>query len=123
QVYHCPAVRLVRTFVTAEPDVAIRAKDLSGAEFRFELGQQRQHRAADLLVVDGLVVGPVGLRIVCRQALVEVDRVVAEPLETHCRMLATLRLARRPAPALCAPQAIRVLPGRGAPPSGRPPLR
>jgi hypothetical protein len=56
-VDHGTAVRLVRALVVAEPDVTMRTEDLPSAELRLSRATP-EHRGANLIVVDCLVVAP-----------------------------------------------------------------
>src|SRR6516162_9529728 len=58
---HGPDVGLVRRLVAAEPDVPVWPEDLRLAEFGGQFLGQFGHREQDFVLVDGLVLGPVGL--------------------------------------------------------------
>ena len=98
-------VRLVGGLVLAEAHVSVRAEDLPGAELGLELGQQLLHRAAHGLLVDGLVLVPVGLGVVVLEAFEELDRFCRPALERHVSSLGRAgtararRRARRPTAA------------------------
>src|SRR5262249_35687015 len=64
----------VRRLVRGEPDVPVRPEHLAGAELRLQRGQQGQHRAAHRRLVTGLVLLPVGPRVVRLEPFVEVER-------------------------------------------------
>src|SRR6266702_7011227 len=82
---HRAQVGLVRGLVLAEPDVAVGPEDLRLTELRPQFVKQLRHRAQYLLLVDGLLPGPVRLGIVGLQAFVELQRLVAPPAEGHVR--------------------------------------
>ena len=58
------------------------------------VGEQGQHRGPDVVLVDGALVGPVGLRVVGGQPVVELDGTLAEAGERGHRG-ALVRLRRR----------------------------
>jgi hypothetical protein len=63
--------RLVRGLVRAEPHVAVGPEDLALAELLRQLREQCLHRSAHGSLVHGLVRGPIILRVICLQVLVE----------------------------------------------------
>jgi len=75
--------RLVRRLVPAEADVAVRAEDPALPVLGRELGKQCVHRPAHEVLVDGLVLLPVGLGVVGLEALVELDRFCGPAPEHH----------------------------------------
>src|SRR5205085_1571196 len=75
--------RLVRRLVLAEAHVAVGPEDLALAELGRQLPEELLHGRQHLLLVDRLVVLPVGLGVVGLQPLVELDGLRGPTLERH----------------------------------------
>src|SRR5207245_11573873 len=73
-VQHRALCGLVRRLVDREAHVAVGAEELARAELGREIGHERFERRPHALLVHRLVLGPVGLRVVGLEALVEVER-------------------------------------------------
>src|SRR5439155_1709453 len=102
---------LVRRLVGAEPDVAVGPEDLGLAPRRTQLRDELLHRHQDLLVVDGLVAQPVGLRVVGLQALVELERLRRPASKRHRAAswaLPDRSLESYPAPVTCCVERVEL---------------
>ena len=75
--------RLVGRLVPAEAGIAIGTEQTRRTKVVTELGEQRLHRRPDVVLVDFLVVQPVGLGIVGLETLEEVQGALGPPLEAH----------------------------------------
>ena len=76
-------VRLVRGLVLAEADVPVGPEDPPLAELLLQLSEEGFHRRQHQLLVDGLVVLPVGLRVIGLEPLVELECLRLPPPERH----------------------------------------
>src|SRR3984957_16454638 len=94
-------MRLVGRLIVAEADIPVRPEDLRRPELAGEALEQLLHRAEHLLLVDRLVAGPVRLRVVRLEALVELQCRRRPAAERHPASL------RRGRPATAADRAVR----------------